>query len=202
MSPSFPRGWGKLDPIECRSQLSIGLRWWPWTQQMCIKAELRRCGWDWLLWQICYKDDNSSNAQVTKRGASSKMRTESTYHRTMNNLSSCESGSCRKILKWSYKSGDLWDTGTLIAGVDVISSMASSADRSTEFFTRGSSIFGSVLGSSTTTGSILAALSGSSSCSNSAITSDPGSSRTSGSTRAEGSVSVSLFAAWLTTNFF
>jgi len=129
------------------------------------------------------------------------MRTESAVLRTINSLTSCDSVSyrkisCRKIYKGSYKSGDLWDTGTLIACVDVINSMVSFADRSIEFFTRGSSIFGSDSGSSTTigSGSTLAALSCSGSCSNSATTSDLGSSRTSGSTRAEGSGSVSLYS--------
>ena len=93
--------------------------------------------------RFAIKDDNSSNAQVTERDASSRMRTESTVLRIMNSLSSCDSVSYRKICKGSYKSGDLWDTETLITGVDVIRSMASSTYKSTEFFTRGSSIFDS-----------------------------------------------------------
>ena len=84
--------------------------------------------------------------------------------------------------------------------MNVISSMAGSAEKSAEFFTRGSSISGSGSGSSITTSSDLAALFGSGSGSNSATTFDLGSSRTSCSTRAEGG-SITLFIAWLVTSF-
>jgi len=40
MSPSFPRGWGKLDHVECRSPpLSIRLWWWSRNQHVGIKSE-------------------------------------------------------------------------------------------------------------------------------------------------------------------
>ena len=123
------------------------------------------------------KDDGSNNAQVVDRGTFSRMRTESTVLRTMNSLNNCDHVSCRKIYKRSYKSGTLTVTGSLTTGLGGTSSLASSAERSTEVSTRGSLI------SSSAHQQLLTALSDSTSCSNSITNSDPGSSRTPGSTR-------------------
>ena len=77
------------------------------------------------------------------------MKTGSIVLCTTRNSNSCEHVSTR-IYKGSYALGDLRDTGTLTAGVDDTSSMASSTGRSVEVHTRSSSISGSDLGSSTT----------------------------------------------------
>jgi len=55
MFSSFPLGWGKVDPVECKiptCSISIGRWWWSGNCQSCIQSEPSWWRWDWAPWQI------------------------------------------------------------------------------------------------------------------------------------------------------